>query len=368
MTGIYEPGLEALLKSRKFPELKNDLMLRVARGEKVEKVPVWIMRQAGRYLPEFREFRKLHGFFEICRNPELACEVTLMPIKRYNLDAAIIFSDIMVVPAALGMEVIMEPNIGPSFPKPLTIETVDDLNKDGALDRLSYVGDAITLTRHNLDGIVPLLGFSGAPWTLMAYMIEGSGSKTYAKAKKWLYAHTSEAHRVLSLLTDVISDYLIMQVEHGAQMLQVFESNGEYLDRHLFREFCAPYLRSIRDKVTSATQGKVPMILFVKGGSTFLDLQGVLGYEVIGLDWCADRAQARQLIAADGGTEHQVVQGNLDPCALYAPEEDLRQMVVEMLDELGSERYIVNLGHGIYPDAPVSAVETLIDAVHTYPM
>lgn len=367
MTGTYEPGLAALLKSRNFPELKNDLILRVVRGEKVEKLPVWIMRQAGRYLPEFREFRKLHGFFEICRNPELACEVTLMPIKRYNLDAAIIFSDIMVVPAALGMEVVMEPNIGPSFPDPLTIDTIDSLKLEGALERLSYVGDAITLTRHNLDGIVPLLGFSGAPWTLMAYMVEGGGSKTYSKAKRWLYAHPKEAHRVLGILEDIISEYLIMQVEHGAQMLQVFESSGEYLDGNMFQTFCAPYLISIKHRVRDATDGKVPLALFVKGGSSYLDIQASLGYDVVGLDWMADRSKVRGTLADLDGPE-LVIQGNLDPCALYAPDADLRKMVVDMIDEMGSDRYIVNLGHGIYPDAPVSAVETLIDSVHTYPM
>ncbi|VDL64234.1 unnamed protein product [Hymenolepis diminuta] len=212
-----------------FPALKNDIILRACKGLPIPHAPVWIMRQAGRYLPEFQEVRKQNDFFEICRTPELACEVTLQPIKRFNLDAAIIFSDILVVPQVLGMEVTMAPGVGPYFPNPLS--TTTDLSR---LDQfpdvsasLDYVYKAITLTRHRLEGRVPLIGFAGAPWTLMTYMIEGGGSKTFAKSKKWLYAYPEDSHKLLDLLTRVVIDHLVNQVLAGAQLLQVSSDLNE---------------------------------------------------------------------------------------------------------------------------------------------
>ena len=235
----------------------------------MDKVPVWVMRQAGRYLPEFRKLREDHDFFTMCQTPSLACEVTLQPLQRYDLDAAIIFSDILVVPQALGMEVLMKPGVGPVFPNPLKspedIETLE--HGDKTLPRLQYVFDAITLTRQKLEGKVPLLGFTGAPWTLMSYMIEGGGSKTQSKAKAWLYTYPSASHKVLQMLTDVNIEYLVQQVKAGAQMLQVFESHAEYLGKDLFDEFALPYLRQIAQKVKAklAEQGLdvVPMVSFV---------------------------------------------------------------------------------------------------------
>ena len=246
--------------------MKNDRILKAARGEPVDKVPVWVMRQAGRYLPEFRKLREDHDFFTMCQTPQLACEVTLQPIKRFDLDAAIIFSDILVIPQALGMEVLMKPGVGPVFPKPLvTPEDIESLEHgDKTLPRLQYVFDAITLTRQTLDGKVPLLGFTGAPWTLMSYMIEGGGSKTQSKAKKWLYTHPCASHKLLQMLTDVNIEYLVAQVKAGAQMLQVFESHAEYLGKDMFDEFALPYLRQIAQnvKVKLADQGLdiVPMV------------------------------------------------------------------------------------------------------------
>lgn len=352
-----------IMSGKNFPILKNDRILKAARGEKPDKLPIWIMRQAGRYLPEFMEFRKSHTFFEICQNPELACEVTLMPIRRYDLDAAIIFSDILVIPQALGMEVEMRPGVGPVLPNPLTIDNLDDLNTSGAIDRLKYVGDAITLTRHKLEGKVPLFGFSGAPWTLMGYMIEGGGSKTLSKAKKWLYAHPELSHKLLSLLTEVIINYLLLQIESGAQIVQVFDSSAEYLNKSLYKTFCLPYLKKIstevRDKLKKLKLEEVPMVLFAKGAYFCLEEQAGLGYEVIGVDWTMEADFVRSTL------KNVTVQGNLDPCALYAPKEELEKMAKEMVSKFGPERYIVNLGHGIYPDADPEAVKTFVETVHS---
>ncbi|XP_056646822.1 uroporphyrinogen decarboxylase [Diorhabda sublineata] len=348
-----------------FPVLKNDRILKVARGEKPDKLPIWIMRQAGRYLPEFLEFRKKHSFFEICQTPELACEVTLMPIKRYDFDAAIIFSDILVIPQALGMTVEMRPSVGPVLPEPLTLDNMKNLKKDGAVSKLKYVGDAITLTRHKLDGKVPLFGFSGAPWTLMGYMIEGGGSKTLSKAKKWLYQYPEVSHQLLELLTEVIIGYLVMQIESGAQIVQVFDSSAEYLNNSLYAKFCLPYLKKIATEIKSKLKDKnleqVPLVLFAKGAHFNLSDQAALGYDVLGIDWTMKPDIVRSTLKDKNIT----VQGNLDPCALYAPKEELIKLVTDMIKAFGTDRYIVNLGHGIYPDAPTESVQTFIETVHS---
>ncbi|KAG5893080.1 hypothetical protein JTB14_029476 [Gonioctena quinquepunctata] len=356
------------MSTHNFPVLKNDRILKAARGEKPDKLPIWIMRQAGRYLPEFMEFRKQHSFFDICQTPSLACEVTLMPIRRYDLDAAIIFSDILVIPQALGMTVEMRPGVGPVLPEPLTVEKMKDLQKDGAVTRLNYVGEAITLTRHKLEGKVPLIGFSGAPWTLMGYMIEGGGSKTLSKAKKWLYENPEISHQLLKLLADVITDYLVMQIEAGAQIVQVFDSNAEYLNKYLYTKYGLPYLKAIaegiRSKVKTLNLEQVPMVLFSKGAHFSLEDLADLGYDILGADW----TMSPQFVRSTLKNKNITVQGNLDPCALYAPKEELTKIATDMIKEFGTERYIVNLGHGIYPDMPVDSVETLIKAVHDVPV
>ncbi|KAF5274691.1 hypothetical protein FQA39_LY07082 [Lamprigera yunnana] len=341
--------------------LKNDRILKAIRGEVPDKLPIWIMRQAGRYLPEFKKIRKEFKFFEICQEPYLACNVTLMPIQRYELDAAIIFSDILVIPQALKMTVEMGDK-GPYFPEPLTLETLNKLEPDGAISRLHYVGKAITLTRHKLLGKVPLIGFSGAPWTLMGFMIEGGSSKTLSKAKKWLYAHKEEAHVLLTLLTDVIIDYLVMQVEAGGQILQVFDTSAEYLNKNLYKEYGLPYIKRIcedvKEKLKILNLNNVPMILFAKGASFCLEEQAELGYEVLGIDWTVNVEKLQR-------KPNITYQGNLDPCALYAPKADLEQYVRDMINKFGVHRYIVNLGHGIYPDMDTAAVQTFIDTVHS---
>lgn len=348
-----------------FPKLKNNLIIRAATGEKTERVPVWIMRQAGRYLPEFQEVRKQYDFFQICRTPELACQITLQPVERYNLDAAIIFSDILVVPQALGMIVEMKPGIGPSFPSPLLspsdiskLSFPIDVNKE-----LGYVFEAITLTRHRLQGVVPLIGFSGAPWTLMGYMIEGGGTKTMSKAKKWLYQWPEDSHRLLGMLCTVIVDYFVGQVKAGAQMLQLFDTSAGFLGPAQFNTFCLPYIKKIpllvREKLKSDGCDSVPMVIFCKDAHYALNELGTAGYEVIGIDWTIPIDKARREVG-DGVT----LQGNLDPCALYASEEDIRKLVADMLKSFGVERYIANLGHGIYPDMDINSVKVFIEAVH----
>lgn len=349
-----------------FPPLKNDRFIKAARGQEVDKIPVWIMRQAGRYLPEFREVRSKHDFFTICQTPELASEVTLQPIRRFPLDAAIIFSDILVIPQALGMTVEMRSGVGPVLPSPL--HTPDDLrNLDypvNVKEKLKYVADAISLTRHKLNGEVPLIGFSGAPWTLMAYMIEGGGSKTLSKAKAWLYKFPSKSKYLLEILTNVIVDYLVLQVEGGAQLLQVFESSAEYLDRQLFVEFCIPCLKDICYKVKSVLKSKghdVPMTIFAKGAHFALAEISNCGYDVMGIDWTVDPVEARKVVGSE-----ITLQGNLDPCALYASENSLISITQEMVQKFGTQKYIANLGHGIYPDMDPANVKVFIDAVHSF--
>lgn len=356
-----------MASTKEFPPMKNDLILRAARGESVDRVPIWIMRQAGRYLPEFREIRTQHSFFDLCRNPQLACDVTLMPINRFDLDAAIIFSDILVIPQALGMTVDMVPGKGPSFPEPLVVPAdLAKLNKDVDVTKeLGYVMEALTLTRHTLQGKVPLIGFSGAPWTLMSYMIEGGGSDTKSKAKAWLYKYPEESHELLKILTNVIIDYLVEQVCAGAQMLQLFESHAGCLDHTLFVKFALPYIRVIsrrvRDKLKERNIPCVPMVIFAKDGHYALDEIAQSHYEVIGLDWTIDPKNGRRICG-----ESLTLQGNLDPCALYASKEELTRNAKGMLQKFGYKNYICNLGHGIYPDMDPESVRTLVDCVHKF--
>ncbi|XP_037944771.1 uroporphyrinogen decarboxylase isoform X2 [Teleopsis dalmanni] len=347
-----------------FPPLKNDNLLRAARGEPVDRVPVWVMRQAGRYLPEFQEVRKQHDFFTVCRTPELACEVTMQPLRRFDLDASIIFSDILVIPQAFGMTVEMHAGVGPVFPEPL--QTPADLSKlkpEGAVDRLSYVGDAITMMRHLLDGRVPLIGFTGAPWTLMGYMIEGGGSKTMSKAKAWLTDYPEDTKKLLTMLTTAIVDYLEMQVKAGAQLLQVFESSAEHLTKEDFLNIAVPYIKDIHDKLTQRLTSQsiplVPMTLFAKGAGHSLKEQAALGYDIIGLDWTVDPEEARKEVGPN-----ITLQGNLDPQDMYKTPEEIRSLVTDMVRKFGKTRYIANLGHGITPQTPIVSMEVLVDAVH----
>lgn len=350
-----------------FPALKNDTFLRAARGEQCHHVPVWCMRQAGRYLPEFRETRAAQDFFASCRSPEICCELTLQPLRRFPLDAAIIFSDILVIPQALGMEIRMEPGRGPVFPEPL--KGPEDLQKlkptVDVSQELGYVFRAITLTRHKIAGKVPLIGFTGAPWTLMAYMIEGGGSNTMSKAKRWLYQNPSASHQLLQQLTDVIVDYLVGQVAAGAQALQVFESHAGHLGPQQFADFSLLYLREISRRVKQKLKAEgleqVPMIVFAKDAHYALEDLSQSGYEVVGLDWTIRPQEAREKTG-----KRVTLQGNLDPCALYASKENIEEMVKKMLEAFGCQGYIANLGHGLYPDMDPEHVGAFISAVHKY--
>lgn len=351
---------------RPFPKLKNECILLAAFRKKTDYVPVWIMRQAGRYLPEFRELRKQHPFFKICETPELACEVTLMPIRRFDLDAAIIFSDILVIPQALGLIVEMTSE-GPKFPNPLKVDEMSRLHSDVDIaKRLNYVYQAITVTRHALEGRCPLIGFSGAPWTLMCYMIEGGGSKTMSSTKKWLYQNPKISHQLLDLLAAKVTDHLTEQAKAGAQLLQIFESNAEYLTRDLFEKFSYPYIikicTQVKERLRNINVENIPIIVFARGGHYALDLLGAKNNEglidVLSLDWTMDPQQVRK-------QTNLCLQGNLDPCALYSNVEQLEPMAERMLGRFGTQSYIANLGHGIYPDANIECVKALIDSIHT---
>lgn len=356
-------------KGKPFPELTNDCIIRAARGERTDYVPVWVMRQAGRYLPEFRELRSKHSFFHVCETPKLACEVTLMPIRRFDLDAAIIFSDILVIPQALGMHVEMTSE-GPKFPDPLK----QDDNLESRLDldvsiakRLNYVYEAITLTRHELQGKCPLIGFSGAPWTLMCYMIEGGGSKTMSKAKRWLYQEPKKSVDLLDILASKVTDHLVEQAKAGAQLLQIFESNAEYLTLDLYKEFAYPQIikicTQVKQRLSALNITNVPLIVFAKGGHYAMELM-TNDYDkinVLSLDWTVDPVAVRKLAG-----DKLCLQGNLDPCALYSVANDLSGTLKRMLDTFGTHRYIANLGHGIYPDMNPDNVKVMVDFIHEY--
>ncbi|GBE79145.1 uroporphyrinogen decarboxylase [Sparassis latifolia] len=355
-----------------FPPMKNDLLLRAARGEETERAPVWVMRQAGRYLPEFHKVRAHHSFFEICRTPELAMELTLQPIRRYSglIDAAIIFSDILVVPQALGMEVEMNP--GPHFPDPLnTPEDLSKLRADVDVNKeLGYVFDAITITRKALDGEVPLIGFCGAPWTLFSYMVEGGSSKTFTKCKSWLFRYPEESKALLLRIADVCVDFLVGQVKAGAQLLQIFDSWAGELAPHHFQEFSLPSLQRIslgvRRKLAAEKIPLVPMTVFPKGANSELaSLAHEGGYDVIGLDWCIEPSEARRLVG-----DKVAVQGNLDPNVLYGGRESIEREVKRMCASFkggkGTKAWIANLGHGITPGVDPDDLKWFFECVHKY--
>ncbi|WP_421948326.1 uroporphyrinogen decarboxylase [Phaeodactylibacter xiamenensis] len=337
---------------------KNDLFLRTARGEAVERPPVWLMRQAGRILPQYRAIRnRLSGFKELVETPELAAEVTIQPVDELNVDAAIIFSDILVIPEAMGLTYEMVEKRGPLFPE--VIKSEADVQKltsgaDAAAE-LQYVYDAVALTRQQLDGRVPLIGFSGAPWTLLAYMVEGSGSKTFSKAKKLLYTDPKLAHQLLEKISETVIAYLKLKVESGAQLVQVFDSWAGILSPAQYREFALPYIKVIAESITD-----VPVTVFSKGAWFVYEDLGQVDCQVVGLDWNTPPELAREWIGPD-----KVLQGNLDPCQLYAPPEEVAKAAVAMLDRYG-RGHIANLGHGVYPDTPLEGVKAFVNAVRAY--
>jgi uroporphyrinogen decarboxylase len=336
----------------------NDLFLRACRRQPVERPPVWMMRQAGRYLPEYRAVRARSDFLTMCKTPELATEVTLQPVELMGVDAAIIFSDILVIPEAMGMELQLDEGVGPVFPKPVrTAADVAALTAVEADVDLRYVMDALRMTRQALDGRVPLIGFAGAPWTLMAYMVEGKGSKNWALSKRFLFEQPALAHALLEKLSLAVGCYLRDQVKAGAQALQLFDSWAGALAPQEFRTFALPYLR---EAALIAKQAGVPLIVFCPGaGWAFREIAEATGADVIGCDWHVDGAWAREQADACGVG----IQGNFDPCALYAPVDDIRARAQAMVAAMDGPGYIVNLGHGILPDTPVAHAKAFIDTI-----
>ncbi len=337
---------------------QNDLILRAARGENTERTPVWVMRQAGRILPEYRAVReRLSGFKELVETPELACEVTLQPVDLLGVDAAIIFSDILVVPEAMGCTYLMEEKRGPVFPDVIrTAADIDRLRVADPEEHLSYVTDAIKLAVRELNGRIPLIGFAGAPFTLLCYMTEGRGSKTFSIAKKMLYTEPQLAHRLLQKITDTTIAYLKAQVSAGAAMLQIFDSWAGILSPEQYRVFSLPYIRQICDAIQ-----EVPVTVFAKGAFFARHEMAELPCRTIGLDWNMDIAESRALIGQD-----KTLQGNLDPCLLYADPATIRLATQDMLRKFGSNRHIANLGHGVYPDTNPDHVRVFIDTVKSF--
>jgi uroporphyrinogen decarboxylase len=339
-------------------QLKNDLLLRALRKEKVERPPVWMMRQAGRYLPDYIKLRDKYDFFTRVQTPELATEITLQPVDQVGVDAAIIFSDILVIPQAMGLEVLMEEGKGPSLPKTVkTQKDIDNLNISNAEEHLKYVLDALTLTKKELNGRVPLIGFAGAPWTILCYMVEGKGSKTWDKAKQFAYTQPEVVHALLQKITAITIDYLKAQVKAGADTVQVFDSWAGALSPEDFKTYAQPYLVQIAD----AVKDSAPVILFPKGSWYALnDLSGTSA-SGIGIDWSIAPKLARDLT-----NNNITLQGNFDPSKLLAPIPQIKKWVNEMIDGFGTQRYIANLGHGITPNVPVDHAKAFVEAVKEY--
>jgi uroporphyrinogen decarboxylase len=338
--------------------LKNDLLLRALRGEALQRPPVWMMRQAGRYLPEYMSLKAKYDFFTRVQTPELATEITLQPIDIVGTDAAIIFSDILVIPQAMGLEVLMEEGKGPSLPKTIHSQTdVDALNTGNVDEHLGYVLQALSLTKNELNGRVPLIGFAGAPFTILCYMVEGKGSKTWEKAKKFCFTQSEIAHALLQKITDITISYLKAQVAAGADVVQVFDSWSGSLSKQDFEVYAQPYLIQI----AQALKPHAPVILFPKGSWYGLPSLANSGASGIGIDWCIDAAMARQLT---GG--QITLQGNFDPARLLATIPQIKKWVKEMIDAFGTQYYIANLGHGITPDVPVDHARAFVDAVKEY--
>ncbi len=336
----------------------NDLLLRALRQEKVERPPVWMMRQAGRYLPDYIKLREKYDFFTRVQTPELACEITLQPVNQVGVDAAIIFSDILVIPQAMGLVVTLEEGAGPQLPKVIKTEKdIDELNTANAAEHLNYVMQALTLTKKELNGRVPLIGFAGAPWTILCYMVEGKGSKTWDKAKQFAYTQPELAHKLLQKITTITIDYLKAQVKAGADTVQVFDSWAGTLSPADFRIYAQPYLLQIAD----ALKNDAPVILFPKGSWYALKDLSNSSAAGIGIDWCIEPAIAREI------TGNKItLQGNFDPAKLLVPVSEIKKEVKKMIDGFGTQRYIANLGHGITPNIPVDHARAFVEAVKEY--
>jgi len=349
--------------AEKMAELKNDRFLRALLGEPVDVTPVWMMRQAGRYLPEYRATRAQAGdFLSLCKNNELACEVTIQPLERYELDAAILFSDILTIPDAMGLGLYFETGEGPRFKKIIrTEQDVADLPVPNAASDLDYVMNAVKTIRRELNGRVPLIGFSGSPWTLATYMVEGGSSKDFRHIKQMMYATPEILHELLNKLAQSVTDYLNEQIRCGAQAVQIFDTWGGALSGPMYREFSLKYMEQIVSGLIREYDGrKVPVILFTKNGGQWLEHIADAGADALGLDWTTDIGNARARVG-----DRVALQGNMDPSVLYAPEARIREEVEAILASYGSgSGHVFNLGHGIHQFVDPAAPKVFVDAVH----
>ena len=350
----------------KFAPLKNDRMIKALLRQPTDTTPVWIMRQAGRYLPEYRELRKQAGsFLDLCKNKELACEVTLQPLRRFDLDAAILFSDILTIPDAMGLGLYFSEGEGPKFERPVRCERdVDKLGVPDPSDSLRYVTDAVSLIRSELNGQVPLIGFSGSPWTLATYVVEGGSSKDFRHVKGMLYENPAAMHRLLDTLAQSVVLYLNAQIEAGAQAVMIFDTWGGVLSPEAYLDFSLNYMQQIVSQLKRDHDGqKIPVTLFTKGGAQWIESTAGTGCDAIGLDWTINIKEAKQRVG------HKVaLQGNLDPCTLYAPPDTIRSAVKQVISDFGPDAtgHVFNLGHGIHPAVNPDHLGILIDAVHKY--
>lgn len=345
--------------------MKNDTLLRALRREPTDHTPIWLMRQAGRYLPEYRATRERAGsFLALAQSPALATEVTLQPLERFPLDAAILFSDILTIPDAMGLGLRFAEGEGPRFERPLRDEAaIRALVAPDPAGPLRYVLDAVREIRKALDGRVPLIGFSGSPFTLACYMVEGAGSDDWRALKTMLYARPDLLHRILEINARAVADYLNAQIESGAQVVMIFDTWGGQLSHAGYEEFSLAYSRRVLAGLRRAADGeRVPSILFTKGGGAWLEAMAASGCDALGLDWTVDAAAARARVGA-----RVALQGNLDPAALFAPPEQVRAQARQVLDAFGSAPgHVFNLGHGISQHTPVESVSALVDEVRTY--
>ena len=346
------------IKTTVQTEIKNDLFLKALKGESVERPPVWMMRQAGRYLPEFMELKEKYDFFTRCQTPELASEITVQPIRRYGMDAAILFCDILVIPQAMNIHVEMKPGVGPWLPEPIRKPAdLDRVIVPDIHDSLGYVMEAIKMTKEKLDNEVPLIGFAGSPWTILCYCVQGQGSKNFDKAKAFCFTQPEAAHQLLQKITDTTILYLKEKVKAGVNAVQIFDSWGGMLSPVDYQEFSWKYIQQIID----ALKDEAPVIAFGKGCWFALDEMSKSGAAALGIDWTCSARNARYL---SGG--NITLQGNFDPTRLLSPPATIKKMVTEMIDAFGKDRYIVNLGHGILPNIPVENAGAFIEAVKEY--
>jgi uroporphyrinogen decarboxylase len=347
--------------------LTNDLLLRALLREPTPRRPIWLMRQAGRYLPEYRATRqRAGGFLEMCTNPEIACEITLQPVDRFPLDAAILFSDILTIPHAMNLGLEFEAGEGPKFEHPVRSPAdIDRLVVPDPGRELKYVIDAVALVRRELRGRVPLIGFAGSPWTVATYMVEGGGSKTFGQIKRLMYESPRQLHRLLDLLAKATILYLNAQIAAGAQAVMLFDTWGGVLTPAQYEEFSLHHMAQVVDALTRKSEGRrVPNIVFTKGGGAWLPRIAAIGCDAVGVDWTTDLKQAREAVAG-----RVALQGNLDPSALFGPPEALRAETLRVLESYGAgPGHVFNLGHGITPDVHPDRVALLVETVQGFPI